>query len=144
MTRSTAFGLALAVTGALGMAAGCGGSSSDAASVLAPTGTLVTETFSGTVQPGGLDFKPFTITTGGTVNVTLVSAGPPPTITMGLGIGTPGAGTCALLSGATTTAAASTTAQLNGSLNAGSYCVEVLDVGNAAGPIAYTLTVAHT
>ena len=118
MTRSTAFGLVLAAAGALGMAAGCGGASTSN-SVVAPTGTLVTDTLSGTVQPGGVDFQPFTVTT-------------------------PGAGTCALLSGATTTAAASTTAQLTGSLNAGSYCVEVLDVGNAAGPIAYTVTVAHT
>ena len=91
MTRSTAFGLVLAAAGALGMAAGCGGTSTSN-SVVAPTGTLVTDTLSGTVQPGGVDFQPFTVTTGGTVNVTLVSAGPPPTITMGLGIGTPGAG----------------------------------------------------
>jgi hypothetical protein len=126
------------------MAAGCGGSSSTP-SVLAPTGTLVTDTFSGTVQPGGVDFNPFTITTGGTVNITLVSAGPPPTITMGIGVGTPsGTGTCALLSGDSTVAPASSTAQLSGSLSAGLYCVEVVDVGNAAGPIAYTVTVAHT
>jgi hypothetical protein len=144
MTRSTAFGLVLAMAGALGMATACGGSSSNTSSVLAPTGTLVTDTFSGTVQPGGVDFNPFTITTGGTVNVTLVSAGPPPTITMGLGIGTPSAGTCVLLSGASTAATASSTAQLTGTLSAGSYCVEVLDVGNAAGPIAYTVAVAHT
>jgi hypothetical protein len=143
MTRSTAFGLVLAAVGALGMAAGCGGASTSN-SVVAPTGTLVTDTLSGTVQPGGVDFQPFTVTTGGTVNVTLVSAGPPPTITMGLGIGTPGAGTCALLSGATATTTAGTVAQLTGTLSAGAYCVEVVDVGNAAGPIAYTVTVAHT
>ncbi len=131
------------VAAAAVMAAACGGSS-NATSVLAPTGTLVTDTFSGTVQPGGMDFNPFTITTGGTVNVTLLSAGPPPTITMGLAIGTPsGTGTCALLPGGITTTA-SATAQLTGTLNAGSYCVEVVDVGNAAGPIAYTVTVAHT
>jgi len=33
---------------------------------------------------------------------------------------------------------------VTGSLAAGTYCVEVVDVGNAAGPIAYTVTVAHT
>ena len=144
MTRSTAFGLVLAAAGALGMAAGCGGASTSN-SVVAPTGTLVTDTLSGTVQPGGVDFQPFTVTTGGTVNVTLLTAGPPPTITMGLAIGTPsGTGACALLSGASTAATASSTAQLTGTLNAGSYCVEVLDLGNAAGPIAYTVTVAHT
>jgi hypothetical protein len=146
MTRSTAFGLALAAAGALLMTTGCSGSSdSSSTSVTAPSGTLVTDTFTGTVQPGGVDWKPFTITTGGTINVTLLAAGPPATITMGLGVGTPSStGTCALLSGASTTAVASSSAQLNGSLAAGSYCVEVLDLGNAAGPIAYTVTVAHT
>jgi len=79
------------------------------------------------------------------VSVTLVSAGPPSTITMGLGIGNPSStGVCAFLSGGTTVTQAGTTAQLSGSLAAGSYCVAVVDVGNAAGPITYTVTVAHT
>ena len=93
MTRSTAFGLVLAAAGALGMAAGCGGASTSN-SVVAPTGTLLTDTLSGTVQPGGVDFQPFTVTTGGTVNVTLLTAGPPPTITTGLALGTPSGTGC--------------------------------------------------
>ena len=85
------------------------------------------------------------MTTGGTVNATLVAAGPPPTITMGFAIGTPGtSGVCSLLSGAQVTTPPGSTAQLTGSLAAGTYCVEVVDVGNAAGPIDYTVTVAHT
>ena len=125
-------------------AAGCGGSSNPS-TVTAPTGTVTTDTFNGTVQPGGSSINPFTVTVGGTVSVTLVAAGPPSTITMGLGIGNPSsAGTCSFLSGGTTVTQAGTTAQLSGTLAAGSYCVAVVDVGNAAGAITYTVTVAHT
>jgi hypothetical protein len=127
----------------LGAAMACGGSSNNAV-VTAPTGTLVTETFNGTVQVGGLSSNPFTVTVGGTVNITLIAAGPPATITMGLGVGTPSGATCALLSGGSTTTVPGTAAQLSGPLAAGSYCVEVIDIGNAAVPIAYTVTVAHT
>jgi hypothetical protein len=142
MTCSTTLGVALALVAAT---AACGGGSSDNSAITAPTGTLVTDTFTGTVPMGGLDFQNFTVTTGGTVNATLVAAGPPPTITMGFAIGTPGTtGVCSLLSGAQVTTPAGATAQLTGSLAAGTYCVEVVDVGNAAGPIAYTVTVAHT
>jgi hypothetical protein len=142
MTRSTTLGLALALVAAT---AACGGASGDSSSITTPTGTLVTDTFTGTVPIGGLDFHNFTVTTGGTVNATLVAAAPPSTITMGFAIGTPGTtGVCSLLSGAQVTTPPGTTAQLTGSLAAGTYCVEVVDVGNAAGPIAYTVTVAHT
>jgi hypothetical protein len=142
MTCSTTLGVALALVAAT---AACGGGSSDNSAITAPTGTLVTDTFTGTVPMGGLDFQNFTVTTGGTINATLVAAGPPPTITMGFAIGTPSTtGVCSLLSGAQVTTPAGATAQLTGSLAAGTYCVEVVDVGNAAGPIAYTVTVAHT
>lgn len=152
MTCSIAHRFAPALTAAaflafLGAAIGAcgGGSSSDTTTTTAPSGTLVTDTFTGTVPVGGLDFHNFTVTTGGTVNATLVAAAPPPTITMGFAIGTPGAtGVCSLLSGAQVTTPPGATAQLTGSLAAGTYCVEVVDLGNAASPIAYTVTVAHT
>jgi hypothetical protein len=125
-------------------AAACGGSSNPT-TVTAPTGTVVTQTFTGTIQPGGASNDPFTVTVAGTVSITLVSAGPPATITMGLGVGNPSStGTCAFIQGGTTTATAGSTAQLSGQLGAGSYCVAVVDIGNAAGPITYTVTVAHT
>jgi hypothetical protein len=140
MKPFSALGLALVL---MALAAACGGSSGSPA-VLTPTGTTTTDTFNGIVTVGGVSFNNFTIAVGGTVNVTLLSAGPPPTITMGLGIGTPSSGTCALLSGGTTTTTPGTTAQLTGTLAAGVYCVEVVDIGNAAVPISYTVAVAHT
>jgi len=145
MTRNIALGIASALVGAGLLVSACSGSSNSSSTVVAPSGTTVTDTFTGTVQPGGLDFHPFTVNTGGTINITLLTAGPPPTITMGLAVGTPSStGTCALLSNASTVTPAGSTAQLTGSLAAGTYCVEVLDVGNAAGPITYSVTVAHT
>jgi hypothetical protein len=102
----------------------------------------MTETFTGTVAVGGLDFKPFTVTISGTVSATLTAVGPNPLAIVVLGIGTPSATTCALVTNGATTAQASTTAQLSGSLTAGSYCVQVQDIQNL-GPLTYSVTVVH-
>jgi hypothetical protein len=143
--RMVRFAGAVALAASAALAAACGGSN-DAATVTAPTGTVVTETFNGVVPVGGSSVNNFTVTVPGTLSVTLLSTSPQTTLTMGLGIGNPGAGgTCAFLSGGTTQTFAGTTAQLSGTLPAsGAYCVAVIDVGNAAGPISYTVTVAHT
>ena len=120
-------------------------SSSDPAStVTTPTATTITETFPGTVQVSGVSFSPFNVSQPGTVNVTLTAAGPPSTIWMGVGIGTPSATTCAVIQADTTVTPAGATAQLSGTLSAGSYCVQVYDVGNQAAPVTYSVTVAHT
>src|SRR5438093_13488812 len=54
------------------------------------TATRTTDTFSGTVQVGGRDFRGFTVSQTGQVDVTLTAAGPPSTIVMGLDVGKPG------------------------------------------------------
>ncbi|HVZ22723.1 MAG TPA: hypothetical protein VG871_16735 [Vicinamibacterales bacterium] len=129
-----------AVLAAAVFLAGCGGSSSPSA----PSGTPTTETFTGTVAIGAGDSHPFTIAqSGGEVDVTLTAAGPPPTIYEGLGIGTYAGTTCTPISSATTLAQAGSTAQLTGVLDAGSYCVEVYDVGNQTAAATYTVTVSH-
>jgi hypothetical protein len=132
------------LTFALTMAVAC--TSSDPGSTVAPpSATTTTETFSGTVQPNfGVDFHTFTVAQSGTVSVTLTAAGPPATIFMGVGIGTPSATTCAVISADSTIAPASATAQLSGTLSPGSYCVQVYDVGNQVTPVTYSVTVAHT
>jgi hypothetical protein len=112
-------------------------------STTSPSATLATETFSGSVAVGSSDFQPFTAAQAGEVDVTLTAAGPPATIFMGLGVGAPSGSTCALLPNASTNTQAGTAAQLIGTVNAGTYCVEVYDIGNQAAPITYTVTVAH-
>lgn len=127
-------------------AAGCSTAASDSASPLptAPSSPLVTNTFSGTVQMGSNDSNPFTVTSDGfQITVDLTTAGPPATITMGLGIGSIVAGTCQLLSGGSTQTPAGLTPQLSGNIPAGQYCLMVYDVGNQSGPVTYTVVVNH-
>jgi hypothetical protein len=79
----------------------------------------------------------------GQVNAILTAAGPPSTIYMGLGIGTYSSGTCTLLSGGSVITQAGSVAQLSGTINAGSYCVQVYDAGNQSVAVSYTVTVNH-
>src|SRR4051812_34534000 len=129
------------------MAAACGGSTTAPTVVTTPAATVSTETFTGTVQPAGTNVHTFTVTTPGTVSVTMTAAGPPPTITMGLGIGNPNAtGGCVFLSGGVTNnaVASATTPHLSGAVSvSGAYCVAIGDIGNAVGPITYSLSVSH-
>ena len=109
--------------------------------VVAPTTT--TQTFTGTVAVGSNAAHGFTVSSGGQVQVTLTAAGPPATIVMGLGIGSPSAGSCVLFTNGAVSTAAGTTPQLSGTAPSGSYCVAIFDVGNQTGPIDYTITVMH-
>lgn len=136
-----------ALLAALALCTACGGADSSP-SIVTPAATVTTETFNGVVPVGGINVHTFTVTTPGAVSVTMTAAGPPPTITMGLGIGNPDAnGNCVFLSGGVnnTAVANATTPHLQGTLTStGAYCVAIGDIGNAAGPITYSLTVSHT
>lgn len=129
------------------MIAGCSnsGSNSDLGALTTPSNAiLVTDNFTGTVAVGGSDIHNFTVTTGNQpITVTMTAAGPPATITMGIGVGQMSGDTCNIFSGASASLPASTTPQLNGTISAGTYCVAVFDVGNQASPVDYALTVVH-
>ena len=49
----------------------------------------------------------------------------------------------ALLSGGSTAVPAGVTAQLSGTIAAGSYCVSVFDIGNQSAPVTYAVTITH-
>jgi hypothetical protein len=125
-------------------AAGCSSTPTSSSLPAAPSSPLVTNTFSGTVQVGGNDSNPFTVTSDGfQITIDLTAAGPPATITMGIGIGSPTGGTCQLLAGGSTMAPAGATPQLSGNIPAGQYCLMIYDVGNQSAPITYTVVVNH-
>jgi hypothetical protein len=105
--------------------------------------TLTTDTFSGTVPVGGSDFHTFNVAQSGELDVTLTAAGPPATISMGLGVGSLVSNACQLITGAFGTFQAGSTAQISGTAGAGTFCVMVYDVGNQAASINYTVSVAH-
>src|SRR6267154_2190367 len=119
-------------------AAACGGSTSAPTAIATPAATITTDTFTGTLNPPAnnvFDIKThtFTVTTaGGNINITLLSAGPPATIKLGLALGNPSStGVCALIQGFVIETAAGSTAQIPASgAPAGAYCVAVGDTGN--------------
>jgi hypothetical protein len=141
----------LAVIALAAAAAACGGSSSSPSPVVT-NATVTTETFTGTLNPpangvGDSKVHSFTVNTGGgSINVTLVSAGPPATIQVGLALGNPSStGSCSIIPGFSLQTAAGSTAQIPATgAPAGAYCVAIFDVGNILQPITYTITVAHT
>ena len=134
-------GLALVAVCALGVVS-CGGNS-PSGTVSAPTTTRNTDTFSGTVQVGGSAFHSFPVTQTGTIDVDLTAASPPANVAMGVAIGTPGDAGCTPLAGASGTVVAGPTPQLTGVTTAGTLCVQIRDVGQATGPVTYTVTVTH-
>lgn len=127
-------------------AASCSSDDASSSSSLpvSPSSPLVTENFSGTVQVGGSDSHPFTVTSSGAqITLDLTSVGPPATISMGFGIGGWDGTTCTPLSGGYGTVQASATPQLGGNISAGIYCAIVFDVGNQSGPVTYTAVILH-
>lgn len=123
--------------------AACGDGGDSTPNFVQPTPTLVTDSFTGTVVVGGSDSHTFNVGSSGQLNVTLTAAGPPPTIFMGIGVGTPSGTNCVLLTNGSTAAPAATAAQLSGTVAAGTYCVSVFDIGNQTGPVTYAVTLTH-
>lgn len=122
-----------------------GGSTTTSPSTTAPAAAVTTDIFTGTVPVGGSDIHNFTVTlSNGQINVILTAAGPPSTIFMGLGVGTPAAdGSCSLFAGAAVTTQAGALAQISGTAQAGTYCVGLYDVGNQTADITYSVTITH-
>ena len=108
---------------------------------LAPT----VESFSGTVPVGGSRSHNFVIgLSNGQLTADLTAAGPPSTISMGLGIGMPVNGVCTLGPNAFYVGPAGPTPQLSGTgISAGTYCVVVYDAGNQVADVTYTVVVTH-
>jgi hypothetical protein len=129
-------------------ATACNNNSNSSTPTLAsPT---INDVDNGTVQPGSSDFRNFTVTQSGEVDIYLNSAvettanGPLATIQMNVGIGTPLATTCPMpLTYSFVTVAAGPNAIGAIDLNAGTYCVDIFDAGNQSCPVTYTITVAH-
>jgi hypothetical protein len=132
--------------------AGCHGSSTSPSttSTTTTTTTPVTtpttaENFASIVPVGGSVFYSFNIAANGTVNVTLNGVSGinvPPTVQLGMGIGTPAGTDCSVSS--SVTAGAGTTPQLTGTFGPGLFCVRVYDVGNLEAPASFSATIAHS
>jgi hypothetical protein len=149
VTRLASFALvALVVT----LCTGCG-------SATAPSPTQQTETFTGTLQPLGSDFKTFAVSyTQGTTDLSVtvdslktLAAGSPVTgITIGIGFGNVSGSTCALQIQTPVANLAMELFAPNGA-SAGSYCVQIFDCPTGTTgcssmlteAVTYSLTVKH-
>jgi len=131
----------------------CGGDSSNSTLPTTPS-TAVSDTLVGTVAPpinGALQSAVNTFSAqAGTVSVVLTSAvesmpdgSKLANVVMGIGLGTPSGSSCTLMSNAFSPAQPSSAVVLSGAVNAGTYCVQVSDVSNQLGPVAYALVVNH-
>ena len=137
------------IAGSAWATAGCDDSSSATSpsststtpTVASPT---TTELFAGRVEVNGSTFYSFTVVENGTVNVNLADvggAGVPPTVWLGLGLGTPSGEDCS--ASATINTAPGTAVHLTGTYAPGVYCVRVWDIGNLAAVAAFNVTIAH-
>jgi len=131
---------AVGCVSALLLLSACGGSSSPTATPTAAPS--VTDPFTGTLAQGSSAVNTFTFAaaSGGTVTFTLVALTPQSTITVGLGLGTPGTSGCSLSS---TSENVKVGTALSTTLSAGTYCVALYDLGNLNATNNYTLTVLH-
>jgi hypothetical protein len=130
------------------LAAGCNTQTADN-SATGPAAPIITEpTYSGTLSVSQTRVYTFNVTAIGPLTVTMTAAGPPPTIAVGLVVGTPTFSTTGTICTPVTTAinaTASTTPQISGTpQSTGSYCLAVFDPGTLTSDISYTIIVTHT
>lgn len=123
---------------------GCGSSSSPA-TVTTPTatGTLSTDTFTGSIDQNGTAVFPFTVNTSGYgLLAGYTSISPTSVAALGLGIGSWDASTssCSLNISQNDTGRSGSTA-LSGTPNSGSYCVRIYDAGNIPAGVSASFTV---
>jgi hypothetical protein len=127
---------------ALAGAAACG----DDAQVTAPSPSGTTETFSGTLAVQGSSFYSFSVSTSGTVSISLASltangVSQASTSVVRLGLGVPVGTGCSINTSADTTTGL--TAQLTSAVNPDVYCVNISDIGNLTVPLNFTIRIGQ-
>jgi hypothetical protein len=138
----------------VGAAVGCGGNTPSAPST--PAAVLNTESFSGTIAPGGTASNAFTVLYSAAysdasvtiMSLTTVADGTAQPITIGIGFGTTSLGVCSRASQySNPTAPLNTELQTSGApFIAGTFCVQLFDNPNAptvTEPLNYTISVKH-
>jgi hypothetical protein len=101
----------------------------------------ITDTLSGTLSVGGTSAQPFTVVQTGRLTITLNSV--TPAAAVGIGIGSPSAGGCALVSTQSPVSPGSSIV-MSGIALAGNLCVSIYDIGQLTNSVTYTLTIFHS
>ncbi len=101
----------------------------------------VTETFTGTLQPGGVAAFPFSTSKSGEYAIKITALAPNTNIFLLTTYGVPQGGGCAPV--AQNQFSALNTTALAGAITPGTWCVALQDLGVLTVPETFTLTVAH-
>jgi len=132
----------IGIAGALCLAVAAAACSKDTTTSASSTTTSpTTMTFASQVSVKGGTARAFTMTTAGTVRVTLATLGNG-TVVAGLGLGIPAtAAPCSLAYSVVT--GPSSTPQIVTTADAGTYCVQVYDNGTLASDTEFSVTIEH-
>jgi hypothetical protein len=123
---------------ALGLVPACGNTITSPST----STTSVTDTFSSAIAIGGSTSRTFAVSSAGTVQVTLTSYGAGQPAGLGIGVPTSTVGApCALTQSVITAPGGSP--QIVTTADAGSYCVQIYDIGNLSGDTGFTITIQH-
>jgi hypothetical protein len=133
MFRSVSLALAIAATIACG--------DDDPITPTTPTPVLVTEVFSGTLNPNSAATHTFTAASGGTVQVTLTTIAPDSNMITGLALGEWNGTACT--ERIANDSAVQTTVIIGSASQAGQLCIRVRDIGRFVEPTSYEVTVTH-
>lgn len=107
------------------------------------TPTTTTITFASNLAVGGASTRSFAVTRTGVVSVTLTNAGNSTTLRVGLGVGIPlGDGSGCVLSRSVETVAG-TTAQLELTVDTGTYCVQIYDPGTLTAVVPFSISLVY-
>ena len=141
--------LVLVLGAALAAGSACNNNTTSTTTTTPPSTFLATETFTGTLMRNGAASYSFSVTSAGTVTVTLKAVAdtvnpdaPPPNV--GISLGTWDGAACSVQTGIFTDSA-SVGASVSGTVTgAGVLCARIYDPASfVTNPLAYTLTATH-
>jgi hypothetical protein len=117
----------------------------DAASPTAPSPAMspVTVVYDSQLYPRGAASRTLSVTQSGDVVVTLTSVRPDASVALGVGLGIPRAdgGGCHLSH--SVIAASGASPQLSATVDSGTYCVKVFDLGTLTDAVSFSITIVH-
>ena len=127
-------------------AAGCSSTTApDLADSQVTPPTFTTQTFAGTLSPGGTLFYSIVVNQQGPVSLTLAAVQTPGggalTTPVGIGVGVPQATGCTRSTSLTT--APGLAAQLTVTLNPGTYCAAVYDTGTVSSAVNFAMRITY-
>ena len=144
MKRLTYFACALTLSVLTTITVAACTSSDNSGTTTAPTPTVLSNEFTGTLTSNGAASYPFNVLTAGTVTATIVALAPDLSQLVGFGIGVWDGFSCQATPGVWNDKASQGTIVIGSVNSAGSLCVRIYDSqGTLPQPETYDITVTH-